>query len=235
MQPLKKTIVWLTLFSIAMGFMETAVVIYLRKIYYHQGFQFPLISVSHDLAMIEFLRETATILMLAAIGILTGKSTAQKFAFFIYSFAIWDLFYYIFLKLFINWPESVFTWDILFLIPVPWVGPVLAPCIVSITMILFMYFIIYYHDRGMNTGIKYREWILFIVGSIIVILSFMLDYFKYISHNTTKSMWTLSSNQSMFGEIATYIPAHYNWWMFAFGELIIVSGILIYRKRIKNG
>ena len=235
MKPLIKIIIWLTIFSIAMGFMETAVVIYLRKIYYPHGFQFPLISVSHDLAIVEFLREAATILMLAAIGILTGKSSAQKFAFFIYSFAIWDLFYYIFLKLLINWPESLFTWDILFLIPVPWVGPVLAPCIVSITMILFMYFIIYYHDKGLNTGIKSIEWILFIGGSIIIIISFMLDYFKYISNNTTKSMWTLSGNQSMFGEIATYVPTHYNWWMFACGELIIVSGILIYIKRIKIG
>ena len=235
MKPLLKTIVWLTLFSIAMGFMETAVVIYLRKIYYPQGFQFPLISISHDLAMIEFFREAATLFMLAAIGILIGKSTAQKFAFFIYSFAIWDLFYYIFLKLLINWPESVFTWDILFLIPVPWVGPVLAPCIVSITMILFMYYIIYYDNKGLNTSIKSGEWILFILGSIIVILTFMLDYFKYISNNTTKSIWTLSSNQSMFSEIATYVPTHYNWWMFACGELIIISGILIYSKRIKNG
>ena len=235
MKPLLKTIVWLTLFSIAMGYMETAVVIYLRKLYYPQGFQFPLISISHDLAMIEFLREAATLLMLAAIGILTGKSTAQKFAFFIYSFAIWDLFYYIFLKLFINWPESVFTWDILFLIPVPWVGPVLAPCIVSTTMILFMYYIIYYDYKGLNTSIKSGEWILFILGSLLVILTFMIDYFKFISNNPTKSIWTLSGNQSMFSEVATYIPTHYNWWMFTFGELIIVSGILIYRKRIKNG
>jgi membrane protein implicated in regulation of membrane protease activity len=51
-------------------------------------------------------------------------------------FAIWDIFYYIFLWLLIGWPESFFTWDILFLLPVTWVGPVLAPVINSLTMIV---------------------------------------------------------------------------------------------------
>src|SRR5271167_2605871 len=97
---------WLTLFSIAMGFMETAVVIYLRKVYYPRGFQFPLVPIEPSIALTEFLREAATIIMLLGIGILTGKTRAQKFAFFIYCFAVWDIFYYVFLKIFLNWPES---------------------------------------------------------------------------------------------------------------------------------
>lgn len=96
MKWITKTIVWLTLFSIAMGFMETAVVVYLRKIYYPGGFHFPLVPISSDIALIEFIREAATLIMLFGIGALTGKTVSQKFAFFIYCFAIWDIFYYVF-------------------------------------------------------------------------------------------------------------------------------------------
>jgi len=154
--------VWLTLFSVAMGFLETAVVIYLRKLYYPNGFQFPLVPVSYDIAMVEFLREAATIIMLAGIGILTGKNTSQKFAIFLYCFAVWDIFYYVFLKVFLGWPESFLTWDILFIIPVPWVGPVICPCIASLTMIILTTFVIYFQEKGYDIHLKLKEWVLLI-------------------------------------------------------------------------
>jgi hypothetical protein len=236
MKSLNKKLTWLTLFSIAMGFMETAVVIYLRKIYYPRGFSFPLIPIDSGIALVEFYREIATIIMLVGIGIISGKNTSQKFAFFLYCFAIWDLFYYIFLKIFIDWPQSLFTWDILFLIPVPWVGPVLAPCIVSVTMIIFMLFIIYLQEKGFDTKIKVREWILLSFGSAIIIISFIWDYIKYVSSgNAANTIWTLSSKKSLFFEIATYVPTFYNWSLFSIGELIIIIAILIFINRIKNG
>ena len=76
MKSLRRKIFWLTAFSIAMGFMEAAVVVYLRKIYYPSGFHFPLAPVEPSIGMTEFLREAATIIMLLAIGILTGKNTS---------------------------------------------------------------------------------------------------------------------------------------------------------------
>src|ERR1017187_146362 len=103
MKALHKKISGLTLFSIVMGFMEAAVVVYLRKIYYPTGFRFPLIPVSQDIALVEFLRESATIIMLLVIRFLAVKTTSKKFAFFIYCFAVWDLFYYLFLKLLLDW------------------------------------------------------------------------------------------------------------------------------------
>ena len=225
MNSLRKKIIWLTLFSIAMGFMETAIVVYLRKIYYPNGFGFPLIPIDPDIALIEFFREAATIIMLLGIGILTGKTASQKFAFFIYCFAIWDIFYYVFLKLLIDWPESLSTWDILFLIPVPWVGPVIAPCIVSATMIVLALYIVFYQEKGINTKIKPREWGLLNLGSLTVIVSFMWDYFRYINQNNSeKHIWTLSSKKPLFNEITGYIPTDYNWWLFSLGEIIINKG-----------
>lgn len=229
MKSLKTRMVWLTAFSIAMGFLESAVVVYLRKIYYPHGFAFPLVPIAPDIAMTEFFREAATIIMLVGIGIIAGKNTSQKFAFFIYCFAIWDIFYYVFLKALLGWPVSLFTWDILFLIPVPWVGPVLAPCIVSLTMIVLTLAVIYFQEKGYNAHLKLREWILLITGSLIIISSFMLDYLKYIAQgNSSVHIWTLSSKQAMFNEIARYVPTSYNWWLFGLGEVIVIAGIMSY-------
>ena len=82
MRPLFKTIFWLSLFSIAMGFLETAVVVYLRKLYYPDGFHFPLAEIPHDIAAIEFLREGATIIMLLCAAVLAGKNSSHRFACF---------------------------------------------------------------------------------------------------------------------------------------------------------
>lgn len=236
MQSLTKKLSWLTLFSIAMGFMETAVVVYLRKIYYPNGFTFPLTPIDCDIAIVEFYREAATLIMLLGIGILAGKNTSQKFAFFIYCFAIWDLFYYVFLKLLIDWPQSLFTWDILFLIPVPWVGPVLAPCIVALTMIVLTLFIVYFDEKGYDAKLKIKEWVMIGLGSLIIIISFVWDYIKHVNENSsTGHIWTLSRKESLFSEIAQYVPTTYNWWIFSFGEVIIIYVLLIYIRRIKNG
>jgi hypothetical protein len=230
MSSINKKILWLTLFSIAMGFMETAIVVYLRKIYYPGGFQFPLVPIDHDLAFVEFLREAATIIMLVGIGILTGKSASHKFAFFIYCFAIWDLCYYLFLKVFLNWPISLLTWDILFLIPVPWVAPVLIPCLLSINMIILAGIIIYNHERGIKASVSQREWLLFIIGCIVVIISFIQDYFVQLNGQYSK-IWTLAGNKEMFGEIHNYIPGNYNWSLFILAEIFILSGTIHYIKR----
>jgi hypothetical protein len=224
---------WLTLFSIAMGFLETAVVIYLRKIYYPHGFQFPLTPVDPYIGLVEFLREAATIIMLVGIGILTGKNASQKFAIFIYSFAIWDIFYYVFLKLLLGWPDSLLDWDILFLIPVPWVGPVLAPCLVSLTMIALTAAVIYFQEKGYHAHINFLEWILLISGSLVIMFSFMQDYFKYLYHGGVSAhVWTLGCKQDMFNEIASYVPSSYSWWLFCLGEAIILAGIFLFIQRI---
>lgn len=235
MKPIVKTVIWLTIFSIAMGFLETSVVVYLRKLYYPDGFKFPLIPVTRDIATTEFWREAATIIMLIGAGVMAGKNAAQRFVFFLYSFAIWDIFYYVFLKVLLNWPESLFTWDILFLIPVPWVGPVIAPCIVSLSMILLTLMVVYFQEKGKHVHIQFVEWMLFISGSITVILSFMWDYILYVSnYGADKGVWTLSSNKNMFDEVKNYVPTEFNWWLFGVGQLVIFLAIFMIYKRLKK-
>lgn len=235
MRPVYKTIIWLTFFSIAMGYLETSVVVYLRKIYYPEGFSFPLIPVSNDIAVTEFWREFATIVMLVGIGILTGKNSIQRFVFFLYSFAVWDIFYYVFLKVLLDWPASLFTWDILFLIPVPWVGPVIAPCIVSLSMIVLTFVVIHFQEKGIPVHIRFMEWLLLISGSMIVIVSLMWDYILYLAkHGSSNIVWTLQSDQRMFDEVRNYIPESFNWGLYGFGQGIIFLAILLLYLRTKK-
>ena len=121
----------LILYAVAMALVESAVVVYLRGLYYPTGF---LIKSATDLAVIpsnilklELWREAATIIMLVAVGFLAFPRVKEKFWGFVLAFSIWDLFYYFFLYVFLKWPPSIFTLDVYFLIPFPWVGPVWVP------------------------------------------------------------------------------------------------------------
>jgi hypothetical protein len=211
-----KKITWLILFSIAMGYLESAVVVYLREIYYPNGFVFPLTPIDSTLALTEFWREVATLVMLLGIGILTGKSSAQRLAFFLLSFAIWDIFYYVFLYVLLGWPSSLMTWDILFLVPVPWVGPVLTPLIISTLMLLLASFLIYF-----NKKLNRLEWSFSILGSIVVIISWVLDYWNFITKKVANKVWTLSSKQNLFDTTEQYIPTAFNWPIFIAGVCLI--------------
>ena len=231
MNSLKKTLVWLTLFSIAMGFMETAVVVDLRELYYPNGFNFPLMPIAPKIAVTEFLREAATIIMLAGIGILAGKNKIQRFAFFIYAFAIWDIFYYVFLKLLLDWPEYMLIWDILFLIPVPWVGPVLTPCIVSLTMVALTAGIIFLQEKGFKVYFKLKEFAMQILGCLIIIGSFIWDY---IQTHELSQIWMLSSKEALLTDMTSYIPQASNWWIFGAGEGLLIYGIVLFVIRVKK-
>lgn len=236
MSALRKTIFYLFLFSIAMGYLEASVVIYLRTLFYPNGFQFPLVPITPDIAVVEFLREAATIVMLICIGAVAGKNAVQRFSLFIFCFAVWDIFYYVFLKIFAGWPSSLLTWDILFIIPVPWVGPVLAPCVISLTMILLTLVVVYFHERDVHVNISIREWFLLSVGSFLVVSSFMWDYVVYILNNGDTSIWTPMSGGGLFSEVSHYIPQSFNWVLFIAGELFLLWGIflIMHRHRQSN-
>lgn len=232
---IRKVIFWLTLFSIAMGYLETSVVVYVRELYYPDGFKFPLVPISHRIAVTEFWREVATIIMLAGIGILSGKNAAQRFVFFLYSFAIWDIFYYVFLYVLLAWPESLFTWDILFLIPVPWVGPVICPCLVSLAMIALMWSTIHWQVKGKSGKLSWKEGSALIMGSIIIITSFVWDYLEFVhAHPTGKSSFTLAHNKELFIEGATYIPTEFSWVMFWCGQVMLMGGVLLFHFRMRR-
>ncbi len=139
------------IFSIAFAYVEASVVIYLRHLLGASfsdigkgevllllpGIAFlqpqTALNVIRDSALlnVEMIREAVTLVMLAAVACLATKDLKKIIAFFFLGFGIWDIFYYIFLKLTINWPMSFTDPDIFFLLPVPWAGPVFVPLIIS--------------------------------------------------------------------------------------------------------
>jgi hypothetical protein len=226
-------LIWVTLFAIAMGFMESAVVIYLREILYPAGFDFPLTPISPRLAVTELFRELATLIMLLGAGVLAGKTSSTRFAWFLYAFGIWDLFFYLFLKLILDWPASFLTWDVLFLIPVTWTGPVLSPVIVSCLMILLALVIVNNTSVNQRYGLRLLDWLVLVTGAVIVFLSFVWDYSSFIlQHYKPSDLWSMPDNKALFDLALKYIPAQFPWILFSAGcTVILVSILLIHRSR----
>ena len=196
-------------FAVGMAFVEAAVVVYLRELYYPGGFSFPLKTLPTDLAIVEISREVATLLMLATVGWLSARNFFSRFAGFAMAFGVWDIFYYIFLKLTLNWPASLMEWDILFLIPLPWVGPVIAPVLVSISMIAAG--ILIWHRNSRNDLLKPTRWhwLLELLAGFIIIGSFLTNINAVL-------------NQTM--------PEPFHWEIFLSG---LVLGIVVFVHCLK--
>jgi hypothetical protein len=219
-------IINVTLFAIAMGYLESSVVVYLRGLYYPEGFAFPLKMMDARIALTEIFREFATLVMLVSTGIIAGRSRLERFGFFIFAFGIWDIFYYVFLKLLLGWPESLFTWDILFLLPTTWVGPVLAPVINATSMVIFGGLIWFFKSKGKLKAIKPLEWTLLILGSLVVIISYIEDYVGYMRMSFSMAEIFFPHNSGKLIEAATsYVPQEFSWWIFWIGQILIVSAI----------
>lgn len=222
------------IFALSMGFLEAIVVVYLREIYYPDGFAFPLQPFDARLLIIELIREFSTLAMLFSVGLLAGRTPIQKFSFFLYAFGVWDIFYYVALKLFLNWPLSLLTWDLLFLIPVTWAGPVLAPVICSLTMIYFAFTTNYPESKTAVLKLKTGEWIFLISGAFFIFISFIKDYSLILFRGGFLSdLLHLANNPEFQHIISTYIPTKYGWGMFVIGEILILIciGSIEFRKR----
>ncbi len=229
---IKTKIAFLVIFSIAMGYFEAAVVVYLRQIYYPEGFEFPLKIIALHGFSIEFFREISTIIMLISVALIAGKSFYLRFAYFLFCFGLWDIFYYFWLKVLLNWPPSFLTWDVLFLIPIVWAGPIIAPIICATTMIVFSAIIFYFQIKGLDFKIKPLEWFLLSCGSLIIFLSFIWNYgWLFIESGFINRFHNLSSDPQFQEIITTYIPASFNWPLFFSGELLIISAIIIFIRK----
>lgn len=165
-------------YALAMAYLESAVVVYLqRALSMTPATLFPLRDQATlgGLGSIEVGREVATIVMLATVGWLAGRTSLERFAWTSVAFGIWDIGYYFWLWVFVGWPTSFGTTDLLFLLPVPWVAPVLAPILVSIALITFGLIVARRIRRGDLLDFKLRQWILLVVGGLVVIVSFTID------------------------------------------------------------
>lgn len=171
----KRKLTEVIVFAIAFAFVESAIVMYLRDIYYPGGFSFPLRTLATTHIFVELSREFATIIMLILVGSLAGNTRWQKFSYFLIAFGVWDIFYYVWLKVILNWPATFLDWDILFLIPLPWIGPVIAPVLISLGIVVGGILIIRKEERDEGFRPPLSSWLISGLASIMVLFTFMRD------------------------------------------------------------
>jgi hypothetical protein len=174
-QPATRRLLWSFVFAVAFAFVESAVVVYLRALYYPEGFFFPLRILATSHISVELSRELATMVMIAAVAMLARTRAWERFGFFIFIFGIWDIFFYLWLKVCINWPLSLLDWDILFLIPIPWISPVIAPVLVALILAICGGIIVVRSGHGITMRLTALPVALWLCGTAVILYSFVVD------------------------------------------------------------
>src|SRR6476646_11862011 len=162
-----------------MAWVESACVYYLRvmvdRVVPYQPDPLPLRGI---LGEVELVREGATLLMLAMTGMLAGRSWRARLGYAAIAFGFWDILYYVFLRIMSGWPASLFDWDILFLLPLPWWGPVLAPVCIASLMIVWGTLVTQWHGLGAAAPVAWR---LNLVGVALALYVFMADSLRVMN------------------------------------------------------
>lgn len=198
-----KSILWVGLFAVAMAYVESAVVVYLRKIY---GINDLILSVppfDAQIGAIELGREAATLVMLLSVGWIAGKKFQSRLGFAVFAFGVWDIFYYIWLRIFIGWPQTLFDPDLLFLIPLPWWGPVLSPVLVALLMAVGGAALVSNEERGRILRPALADWAMLAGGILIMLYAFMAD--------------ALSALPADAQTLSQLKPSVFNWLVFLIG------------------
>jgi hypothetical protein len=168
-------------FAMAMAWVEAASVYYLRvmidRIVPYQENPLPIHGI---LGQVELVREAATLVMLLTLGMLAGRTWPRRLGYTAIAFGVWDILYYVFLRLISGWPRSLFDWDILFLLPLPWWGPVLAPVCIALLMIVWGTFVSQFTDRNPATFLTRTLWGLSGLGIALALAVFMADSLRTV-------------------------------------------------------
>lgn len=220
-----KARVWglVVLFAVAMAWMESAVVFYLRtmidRIEPYQANPLPNFG---GLAKAELIREAATLVMLFAVGWLAGTTRRQRLGYALIAFGIWDILYYVFLKVLTPWPNSLLDWDILFLLPLPWWGPVLAPVSIATLMVVWGTLVTQFESAQSAMRASSKAWLACVMGGIVALYVFMADALR-----------VASSGEQALREL---LPVYFNWSLFgvALALMSVPVAEVLWRLRHDN-
>jgi hypothetical protein len=209
------------MFAIAMAWVESAVVYYLRthidRIVPYQPDPLPIIG---GLGPVELMRELATLVMLFTVGWLAGKTWRARIGYMAIAFGIWDIFYYVFLKLMCGWPKSLGDWDILFLIPLPWWGPVWAPVSIAALMILWGTLASQFERPRPGALSNWRVWILNFSGMVLALYVFMADALR-VSNGGVDALRKL-------------LPVSFNWPLFSIALVLMSAPVIRLLWELRN-
>jgi hypothetical protein len=206
---------WLivVLFAAAMAWVEAAVVLYLRVFLDRiQPYQVEPLPARFGFAKAELVREAATMIMLWAVGWLAGTERRTRLGYALLAFGAWDILYYVFLVPLSGWPRSLLDWDILFLIPVPWWGPVLAPVSIAVLMILAGTAITQFPQKGRSFWPRPLAWLVSLGGACLALYIFTADALHAIPAGP--------------GAVRGVLPASFNWLLFSIA-LVLMSAPVV--------
>lgn len=172
---LSRRLKWVALFALAMAYVEAAAVVYLRRILGVEDLLRDMAPFDPLVARVELGRELATLVMLAAVGWAVGRSWQARLALAAFAFGLWDIFYYFWLKVMLGWPATLLEMDVLFLIPLPWWGPVLSPVLIAILAAAGGAWAVVLDDRGAAIRPGVLQWSLFTGGALAALAAFMAD------------------------------------------------------------
>jgi hypothetical protein len=210
-------------FSVAFGYIESAVVVYLRALFHPNGFTFPMevfdaTPQGKRLVLTEVGREAATLVLIFTAAWFCGNRRQERVAYFLIIFAVWDIFYYVWLKVLLDWPATLMDWDILFLIPVAWASPLLYPVLVSIAMFAFAVAILHRCEHGRPLTVTRADWLGWSASLLIIVVSFCLggthmtepgyaDYFHWPLFAVGYSLGLATCVKSLLGRRLAVAPS----------------------------
>ena len=189
-------------FAAGMAWVEAACVYYLRVMVDRvEPYQPDPLPIRGSLGEVELVREGATLLMLAMTGMLAGRTWRARLGYAAMGFGAWDILYYVFLRIISGWPASLFDWDILFLLPLPWWGPVLAPVCIASLMIVWGTLVTQWQDRIPATRFTRASWGLSWAGILLALWVFMADSIRALPGglDTVRQVLPTSFNWPVFG------------------------------------
>jgi hypothetical protein len=209
------------LFAMAMAWVEAAVVFYLRTLVGRiDPYQINPLPAQGRLDGVELLREAATLIMLACVGGLAGTTGRLRLAYAALAFGVWDIGYYIFLKQMTGWPGSLLAWDVLFLIPLPWWGPVIAPISIAVLLIIGGTLVSQFREYEQPIWPGRLTVFLNLIGAMLCLFVFMSDAIGVASKGPEA--------------IRKALPTQFNWQLFALAWLLMSLPILEMAKRLSR-
>ena len=197
-------------FAVGMAWVEAATVYYLRVMVDRiEPYQENPLPIQGILGQVELVREAATLVMLLTVGMLAGRTWYRRLGYTAIAFGTWDILYYVFLRVMSGWPNSLLDWDILFLLPLPWWGPVLAPVCISLLMIVWGTFATQSSDRRPATSLTWSLWGLSGLGIVLSLYVFMADSLRtvHLGLDVTRRVLPTAFNWSMFCVALTLMAA----------------------------
>jgi hypothetical protein len=201
-------------FAVAMAWLESATVYYLRTLVDRlEPYQPNPLPIHGVLGPVELVREAATLLMLLAVGMLAGKTWRARWGYSAVAFGMWDIFYYGFLRVMCGWPRSLFDWDVLFLLPLPWWGPVLAPVSIAILMIVWGTAVTESQPAGEPPQVTRKVWVLNATGIALALYIFMADSLQQLPRLRVGMTYTL--------------PTSFNWPLFVAALALMAAPLLV--------